>query len=130
MRPCFGMSSNIVQGVSVGTGIGSLDDIIDTNKLLETKVYLLYSPPNSPHPDKLQGYRKMSTYFIPRILYNLAGGLISVRYGLKGPNHCSVTACATAAHCIGDAARMIEYGDADVMVAGGTESCINSLSVE
>lgn len=76
-----------------------------------------------------QGYRKVSTYFVPRILYNLAAGLISMRYGFRGPNHAAVTACATGAHSIGDAMRLIEYGDADVMVAGGSEACINSLAV-
>ncbi|GBG13038.1 3-oxoacyl-[acyl-carrier-protein] synthase II [Novimethylophilus kurashikiensis] len=99
-------------GVSIGAGIGGLQLIEDTDK-----VYMEGGP------------RKISPFFIPGTIINMISGNLSIMYGFKGPNIAIVTACTTATHCIGDAARMIEYGDADVMVAGGAEAAITALSV-
>jgi 3-oxoacyl-[acyl-carrier-protein] synthase II len=96
----------------VGSGIGGLSGIADTSLLLRDK-----------------GPRRVSPFFIPGRLINLASGYISIRHGLKGPNHAVVTACSTGAHAIGDAARLIMLGDADVMVAGGTESPICRIAM-
>ena len=94
-------------GVLIGSGIGGLPEIYDTSVIL-----------------KDQGPRRVSPFFIPGCLINLASGQISIRHGLKGPNHAVVTACASGSHAIGDAARLIQWGDADVMVAGGAESSV------
>jgi 3-oxoacyl-[acyl-carrier-protein] synthase II len=99
-------------GVIIGSGIGGLSTIADTTLELEAK-----------------GPRRVSPFFIPSALINLASGHVSIRYGFKGPNHSVVTACATGAHAIGDAARIIKYGDADVMIAGGAEAVICKLAI-
>ena len=99
-------------GVIIGSGIGGLSVIADTAIELRDK-----------------GPRRVSPFFIPSALINLASGHVSIKYGFKGPNHAVVTACATGAHAIGDAARIIKYGDADVMVAGGAEAAICELGI-
>lgn len=99
-------------GVMIGSGIGGLGPIADTAVELKEK-----------------GPRRVSPFFIPSALINLASGQVSIRHGFKGPNHSVVTACATGAHAIGDAARIIKYGDADVMVAGGAESAVVPVGI-
>jgi 3-oxoacyl-[acyl-carrier-protein] synthase II len=99
-------------GVLIGSGIGGLSGIADTALLLKEK-----------------GPRRVSPFFIPGRLINLAAGYVSIKHGLKGPNHAVVTACSTGAHAIGDAARLIALDDADVMVAGGAESPICRIAV-
>ncbi|XP_060188262.1 3-oxoacyl-[acyl-carrier-protein] synthase, mitochondrial [Lycium barbarum] len=99
-------------GVSLGAGTGSISDILEASRMICEK-----------------NIRRLSPFFIPRILINMASGHVSMRYGFQGPNHSAVTACATGAHSIGDAARMIQLGDTDVMVAGGTEASIDALSI-
>ena len=94
-------------GVMIGSGIGGLATIERTSIEMHEK-----------------GPRRVSPFFIPSALVNLASGQVSIRYGFKGPNHAVVTACATGAHAIGDAARLIKYGDAEVMIAGGAEAAI------
>jgi 3-oxoacyl-[acyl-carrier-protein] synthase II len=99
-------------GVLIGSGIGGIEGIAETAITLKEK-----------------GPRRVSPFFIPGRLINLASGYVSIQHGLKGPNHAVVTACSTGAHAIGDAARMISLGDADVMVAGGTESPIGRMAL-
>ncbi|KAF3443369.1 hypothetical protein FNV43_RR13051 [Rhamnella rubrinervis] len=99
-------------GVSIGGGTGSISDVLDAAQMICEK-----------------RIRRLSPFFIPRILINMASGHVSMKYGFQGPNHAAVTACATGAHSIGDAARMVQFGDSDVMVAGGTESSIDALSI-
>ncbi|TVS02310.1 MAG: beta-ketoacyl-[acyl-carrier-protein] synthase II [Rhodobacteraceae bacterium] len=99
-------------GVMIGSGIGGLSAIADTAVLL-----------------KERGPRRVSPFFIPSALINLVSGQVSIRHGFKGPNHAVVTACSTGAHAIGDAARLIQWGDADVMIAGGAESPISEIGI-
>ncbi|OYU70146.1 MAG: beta-ketoacyl-[acyl-carrier-protein] synthase II [Alphaproteobacteria bacterium PA2] len=99
-------------GVIIGSGIGGLATIEINSVELHEK-----------------GPRRISPFFIPSALINLASGQVSIKYGFKGPNHSVVTACATGAHAVGDAARMIKYGDADVMVAGGAEAAICPVGI-
>ena len=99
-------------GVIIGSGIGGLATIAETAIELHEK-----------------GPRRVSPFFIPSALINLASGQVSIRYGFKGPNHAVVTACATGAHAVGDASRLIQYGDADVMIAGGAEAAICPIGI-
>lgn len=102
----------IATGVLIGSGIGGIEGIADAAILLKEK-----------------GPRRLSPFFIPGRLINLVSGYVSIRWGLKGPNHAVVTACSTGAHAVGDAYRLIALGDADVMVAGGAESPVSRISV-
>ena len=99
-------------GVMIGSGIGGLATIERTSIEMHEK-----------------GPRRVSPFFIPSALINLASGQVSIRYGFKGPNHSVVTACATGAHAVGDATRLIKYGDADVMIAGGAEAAICPVGI-
>lgn len=99
-------------GVLIGSGIGGIDTIYNTSITL-----------------KERGPRRVSPFFIPATLINLVSGHLSVKYGFKGPNHSVVTACSTGSHAIGDASRLIANGDADVMVAGGTEAAVCPLAL-
>lgn len=104
--------SREMAGVIIGSGIGGIGTIADNTQTMLEK-----------------GSRRVSPYFIPASLINEASGHVSIRHGLKGPNHAVVTACATGAHAIGDASRLILFGDADVMVAGGTEAAVNRITM-
>ena len=99
-------------GVLIGSGIGGLNSIANTAILMEEK-----------------GPRRVSPFFVPGALINLISGQVSIKYGFKGPNHSVVTACSTGAHAIGDASRLIMFGDADVMVAGGAEAAICKIGI-
>ncbi|WP_371169699.1 beta-ketoacyl-ACP synthase II [Aliiroseovarius sp. 2305UL8-7] len=104
--------SRLRTGVMIGSGIGGLSTIADTSIIL-----------------KERGPRRVSPFFIPGSLINLISGQVSIRFGFKGPNHSVVTACSTGAHAIGDASRLIQTGDADVMIAGGAEAAICELGI-
>ncbi|MEP0963671.1 MAG: beta-ketoacyl-ACP synthase II [Roseobacter sp.] len=99
-------------GVLIGSGIGGLNSIANTAVMMAEK-----------------GPRRVSPFFVPGALINLISGQVSIKYGFKGPNHSVVTACSTGAHAIGDASRLIQYGDADVMVAGGAEAAICEIGI-
>ena len=107
-----GEEDRLRTGVMIGSGIGGLSAIADTAVLLKEK-----------------GPRRVSPFFIPSALINLVSGQVSIKYGFKGPNHAVVTACSTGAHAIGDAARLIAFDDADVMIAGGAESPISEIGI-
>ncbi|OAL38483.1 beta-ketoacyl-acyl-carrier-protein synthase II [Fonsecaea nubica] len=100
-------------GVCLGSGIGNLEDLYNTSVAYNQE----------------KNYRKIHPLFVPRLLINLGAGHISMRYGLRGPNHAATTACTTGAHSLGDASRFIKSGEADVMIAGGAESCIHPLAI-
>src|SRR5881394_3109 len=99
-------------GVNMGSGIGGLPMIEDNIREMIAK-----------------GPRRISPFFVPGTIINMVAGLISIQFGAKGPNVSMVSACTTSAHCVGEAGRMIEYGDADVMIAGGAEACVNLSGV-
>ncbi len=99
-------------GVLIGSGIGGLNSIANTAVMMAEK-----------------GPRRVSPFFVPGALINLISGQVSIRYGFKGPNHSVVTACSTGAHAIGDASRLIKFGDADVMIAGGAEAAICEIGI-
>ncbi|CAH0475743.1 unnamed protein product [Peronospora belbahrii] len=99
-------------GVAIGAGMGNIQEVMDTGELIRDKKH-----------------RRVSPFFVTRILINLAAGHVSIEHGLKGPNHSCVTACATGSHSIGDATNLIRHGHADLMVAGGSEACLNEISV-
>ena len=99
-------------GVLIGSGIGGLKSIAETAVMIKEK-----------------GPRRVSPFFIPGALINLISGQVGIRYGFKGPNHAVVTACSTGAHAIGDATRLIKYGNADVMIAGGAEAAICEIGI-
>ncbi|CAG0883296.1 unnamed protein product [Cyprideis torosa] len=99
-------------GVAIGSGIAGLDAIAEASASIK-----------SGHP------KRISPFFVPGILPNMAAGQVGIHYGIRGPTLCTATACAAGAHSIGDAARLIQYGDADVMIAGGSEACISPISL-
>ncbi|WP_340236510.1 beta-ketoacyl-ACP synthase II [Sulfitobacter pontiacus] len=99
-------------GVLIGSGIGGLNSIANTAVMMHEK-----------------GPRRVSPFFVPGALINLISGQVSIRYGFRGPNHSVVTACSTGAHAIGDASRLIQHGDADVMIAGGAEAAICEIGM-
>mgnify|MGYP001594819568 FL=1 len=111
-RLSFGSGEADRVGVHVGAGIGGLQAIEKYHEVYRTR-----------------GPGRISPFFIPMVIINLVSGQISIRFGAKGPNSCAVTACSTGTHSIGDAARLIQYGEADVMIAGGTEATITPLAI-
>ncbi|RVX66992.1 hypothetical protein B0A52_09206 [Exophiala mesophila] len=101
-------------GVCLGSGIGNLEELYNTSVA---------------YHEAKHNYRKIHPLFVPQLLINLGAGHISMRYGLRGPNHAVTTACTTGAHSLGDASRFIQSGEANVMIAGGAESCIHPLAI-
>ncbi|UIZ22826.1 hypothetical protein KXD40_003888 [Peronospora effusa] len=100
------------KGVAIGAGTGNIQEVMDVGQLIREKKY-----------------RRVSPFFVTRFLTNLAAGHVSIEHGLKGPNHSCATACATGSHSIGDATNLVRHGYADVMVAGGSEGCLDAISV-
>ncbi|KAL8927533.1 MAG: hypothetical protein Q9208_002338 [Pyrenodesmia sp. 3 TL-2023] len=103
-------------GICLGSGIGSFEEVYNTSLTFDKDL------------PQTQGAKKVSPLFVPKLLINLAAGHLSMKYGFKGPNHAPTTACTTGAHSIGDATRTIAFGDANIMLAGGSESCIHPLA--
>ncbi len=102
-------------GTSIATGMAGIQEVAEASILLDKK--------------DGKGFKAISPYFIPKILPNLSSGLISIRYKLKGPNHCVTTACAAGAHAISDAYKFIKSGIVDLMVCGASEACIHPVSI-
>eukprot|EP00879_Flechtneria_rotunda_P015533 GHRR01016244.1.p1 GENE.GHRR01016244.1~~GHRR01016244.1.p1 ORF type:complete len:360 (+),score=98.13 GHRR01016244.1:372-1451(+) len=106
------LTEQAATGVSIGAGMSCTTEIADAGALITAN-----------------SLRKVSPYFVPRILINMAAGAVSIEHQLQGPNHAVSTACATGIHCVGDAFRMVQRGDAEVMLAGATEACIDAISI-
>ncbi|KAL8695066.1 MAG: hypothetical protein Q9218_000434, partial [Villophora microphyllina] len=120
-----------MSGICMGSGIGSFEEVYNTSLAFAQGVRSSFPPsqPRSPLTQlQSQGPKKVSPLFVPKLLINLAAGHLSMKYGFKGPNHATTTACTTGAHSIGDAARFIAFGDAKLMLAGAAESCIHPLA--
>lgn len=114
-------------GVCVGTGVAAVQEIGAVHELLSAHRYT--ADEAGADAAATGNYRKISPFFVPRMLPNMAGAAVAMIHGLRGPTHSASTACATSAHAIGDAYRFIKYGDADAMLAGGSEACVNDIAL-
>lgn len=126
LKPGFSFNRDRA-GVAIGCGIGGISESAETAEQLVDGSTEKLAAGGRPATDA--GYRKVSPFFVPRILANMPAGHVSIRYGLRGPNHAAATACASGAHAVGDAFRFIKHGDADMMLAGGTEACVSPLAL-